>query len=426
MDISVQTLPKHEIRFSITFADEELKKFREVAASMISKRIEIPGFRQGKAPPFAVEAHVGKPVFFREVLRFAIVEGLNEAVKREKLNLIASPRITVISESPLKFEALSCLLPQIDITDYKNVKPKKIPEEVSPEELEDIIREILKMHATREAREGGVELGDRVEIDFQGYDESGVPLEKAQSKQHPLYVGEGTLIKGFEEQLVGMKAGEKKKFFLTFPPDFHHQLLRGKRVHFEVDMKRAEKVTLPLLDEAFVEKVMGQKASVEAFKEQLEKDAKFQKKQEARRMQEAELIEAWLKNCSLEIPSILLEEEIDFLLEEMKRDLEARGQKWEKLLEYMASQKKDLRTLKRQDAERRVKIRLMLNEIMRRENIEATREEVEAVIENLVQKQPKEEQEKVRIYLKTDRGRLSQIINSIRLKKLFDRFLATA
>lgn len=426
MEIAVFKLPKFEIKLTITLTDDELKNFREKAAASISRRVTVPGFREGKAPAFVVESQVGKPAFFQEVLRFALPETFGEAVKQEKLALIAAPRITVLSEYPLKFEALSCLMPEIKIKDYKGVKPKKLPSDISLQEIDDVIREMLKTHAKFEIKEGGVELGDKVEIDFQGYEESGAAIENTKSKQHPLYVGENTLVKGFEEHLIGMKVGEKKRFTLAFPENFHHKPFQSKKVDFEVDMKRVEKVTLPEIDEVFVEKLMGQKASVEAFRGQVAKDLEMQKRKDIRRTHEAEFIEAWMKLCTVEIPPVLIEEEIDYLLDEIRSEIEARGQKWEQFLEYMKAQKKDIRGERRVEAEKRVKVRLMMNEIMRLEGVEASKEELGQVIEGLVRSQPKNEQEKVRNYLRTDRGKLGQIINSIKLKKLFDRFLVSS
>lgn len=143
-------------------------------------------------------------------------------------------------------------------------------------------------------------------------------------------------------------------------------------------------------------------------------------------MQEAEFIEAWMKLCTVEIPPILIEEEIDYLIDEIRSKIEARGQKWEQFLEYMKAQKKDIRGERLAEAEKRVKVRLMMNEIMHLEGVLASQEEVEQVIEGLVRSQPKNEQGKARNYLRTDRGKLGQIINSIKLKKLFDRFLVSS
>lgn len=424
MEVQVQKLPLSEVKLTITLTDEELASYREKAAESLSKKVKVPGFRDGKAPAFAVEAEAGKEAFFNEVLRFALSHSVSLAAKQEKIEFISRPRVQILSKSPLKFEALGALFPPIALKNYQKVKiPASGTHEVSPKELDSVIRDMQKYHGTYEARATGVEKGDRVEIDFQGYDSGGAALENTKSKQHPLFVGEGTLIPAFEEQLLGMKTAEKKRFSVTFPKDFHHAPFRGKEVHFDVEMKKAEKVILPDVDEAFIEKITGQKIPVEAFREQVERDLQAEKRQDLRKQLESRLIEEWLKMASFDVSPSLIEEEIDFMIEDLAEEMQSRGVPWKTFLEYLEKQKKNLREEKRKEAEKRVRIRLLLNEIMRLENIQVTQEEFSKTLEAVVKAYPESEREKVRAVYEKDSSRRFQLINSLRLKKLFDKFL---
>lgn len=424
MQVSVEKLPKSEIKLTIIITDDELASYREKAAVSLSKKVNVPGFRGGNAPAFAIEGQVGKEAFFQEVLRFAIPQSFTLAAKQEKLELIVTPRINIRSQYPLTFEALSATLPQITVKGYEKAKPKKRGSaQISEKELEDVLREMLKLHAAYKPREGGAKKGDRVEIDFQGYDSGGAAIENTKSKQHPLFIGEGTLVPAFEEQLVGMNIGEKKKFPIIFPKDFHHAPFRGKEVHFDVSMTKAEEVTFPSLDDAFIEKITGQKSPAAVFKEQVKADLMREKQIETRKQQEAELIEAWFDKASVEVPPVLIEEEIDYLIEDMAREMQSRGVPLQKFMEYLEKQKKNLREEKRKEAERRVKARLVLNEILRLENIQVTEAEFNQMLESIISTYPPEEHDKIRQAYKNDPSRKAQLINTLRLKKLFDKFL---
>lgn len=423
MKTAIQKLPKSEIKITIELDDDELAKYREKAAASISSRIQIPGFRGGKAPAFTVEAQIGKDAFFQEVLRFALSETYAKAVETEKSPVVSRPKITILSEYPFKYEAIASTMPEVKIKNYKKVKVKVEDEKITDAEVDDVIREMQKYHASYQAHKEAVVKGDRVEIDFEGFDEKGQSVPNTKSKSHPLFVGEGTLVSGFEENLIGMKAGEKKKFEVAFPQDFQHKSFAGRTITFEVEMEKAEKVLLPLLDDVFAEKVYGQKITMAEFREKVREDLKWRAAKEKRERQENLLIEEWLKLAEIDLPQGLIDDEVDFLQGSLRHDLESRKLDFDKYVELLKSKGRDLRKEKEEEAVKRLKVRLIVNELFKLENITANDQEVDFEIEKYVQTQPTDEQAKVREIFKKDPNRRLQILNSIRLRKLFDRFL---
>lgn len=423
MKITLDPQKKSQVKMVIELDEDELLKYREMAAKSISERVKIPGYREGKAPSYVVEAQVGKESFLQEVLRFALSGSYSKAVKEHKLAVISRPKITVLSEYPLKYEAISAIMPEVTVKGYDKVKMKKEDTAVSEKEIQEVIQEMRKYHATFFENKDEVKKGDKVEIDFTGFNEKGEIIENTASKNHPLFVGDGTLVPGFEEELVGMKIGEKKSFNVTFPKDFHGESLRGKTVKFEVEMKKVETVTLPEVDEEFVSKMMGAGKTIPEFHEIVKEDITRQKAKNIRRKQENELLEAWLKLGKIDLPEILVEEETEYLLEEFEADLKKRGLTLEQYEKHLASKNRDLKKEKREEAIDRLKIRLVLQKIFEMEKTHATEDEVKQEVEFMLMQAPPEKRDETRNMLLSDHGRRMQVENTIKLRKLFDKFL---
>ena len=280
-----------------------------------------------------------------------------------------------------------------------------------------------KYRATFEPLERDIKKGDRVEIDFQGFDEGGAPLDKTKSSNHPLFVGDGSLVPGFEEELIGMKAGAKKKFPVKFPKDFQYEPLRAKTVHFEVEIKRAEEAILPELDEKFVEQVMGEKKTVSEFREAIKTDMHRRKTVDLRRDRENSLLEKLLKEAKFDLPPLLIEEEIDYMIEDLKRELEGKGLKFETYMEKMKNEKRDVRKEYAPEAEKRIRIRLIINFLFRTLAIDVTDEEMKAATERLVATSPENEKQRILENL-ANRGEMYlRLRNNLMLEKLFVNFL---
>jgi trigger factor len=423
MFIEVKSLPKSEIQITIEVPADMLGKYEEQASRRVSENLDIPGFRKGQAPKAFVIAQIGADAFFQQVLDTALPQSYFAAVKEKNLQVISRPDVKVLSKSPLKYEARVAVFPEVTLKGLEKIKISSEPVAITDKEIDEVVGEMRKFRANFKPLEREVRKGDRVEIDFQGFDEGGAPLDKTKSANHPLFVGEGTLVPGFEEELVGMKMGGKKKFPVKFPKDFHHEPLKGKTVHFEVELKRAEETILPEVDETFIAQVMGEIKTVPEFREAIKGDLTRRKSIDSRRNRENVLLEKFLKEARLEVPPILIEEEMDYMIADLKRDLESRNLSFETYLEKLRKEKRDPRKEFFPEAEKRIRLRLILNFLFRTLGIEVTNEELAKAVERLLQRTPEADRPKIAQNLEAKGEIYLRLKNNLMLEKLFARFL---
>ncbi|MBI5413864.1 trigger factor [Candidatus Peregrinibacteria bacterium] len=423
MNIELKNLPKSEIQLIIEVSPEQMAKYEEQVTKRISENVEVPGFRKGQAPKAMVLAKVGPDVFFQELLGIALPQAYFEAVKEKQLQVISRPDIKVLSKVPLKFEARVAVMPEITLKDVEKIKIPAEKVEITDAELEEVVNEMRKYRATYKNIERAIKNGDRVELDFQGYDEGGAAIDKTKSANHPLFVGEGTLVPGFEEQLVGMKSGEKKKFPVKFPTDYHYEPLKAKTIHFEVHIKRAEETILPEMNDDFATQVMGDKKTVAEFRDALKKDIHSKKLVDSRRKRENDLLEKFLKDAKLEVPPVLLEEETDYMIDDLKHEVEHKGLNFDTYLEKIKKNHKDLHKELTLEAEKRIRIRLVLNYLFKVLNVTVTEDELNQAIAKLRESTPEQHKKEIEKSL-ADKGEVYlRLKNNLMLEKLFAKFL---
>ncbi|MBP9718690.1 trigger factor [Candidatus Gracilibacteria bacterium] len=423
MKIDVKKLPKSEVQLTVAVSEEEMAKYEEQATKRISEQVEVPGFRKGTAPKYLVLARVGKEMFEEEVVRLALPQTYAKAVVDNKIEAIGSPRVTVKKQTPLEYEAIIPTFPDITIKDLDKLVIPEEKLEVSEKEMNDVVDEMRRYHATYKDLDRAVVKGDRMEIDFQGYDEGGAALDKTNSKNHPLVLGEGSLIPGFEEHLMGMKVGEKKRFPITFPKDYHYEPFKSKKVEFEVKVVKAQEPQLPELSEEFIEKIVGSKKSVEEFKTLVKEDVTARKSQEVHTKRENKLFEELIERSTLEVPPSLIDEEIDVMMEELKQRVESSGGNFDGFVEEMKKQKKDPRKDYEQEAQKRVKIRLILNHLFKTLPIEVSDDDMKAAYEELTKTADGDRKKAIEQQFKEQRGIYARVKNNMMLDKLLKKYL---
>ncbi len=423
MIIEIKKLPKSEIQITVEVPQDLMDQYETEATRRISDRMDIPGFRRGQAPKAFVMSQLGPDAFFQEVLNVALPRSYFEAVKREKLQVISRPDVKVLSKAPLKYEARAAIFPEVTL---KGVEKIKIPAEavtITDKEIDEVVMEMRKYRATYKPLEREIQKGDRLEVDFQGYDDAGAALDKTKSANHPLFVGEGTLVPGFEENLVGMKSGEKKKFPVKFPKDFHYEPLKSKTVNFEVEVKRAEEPIFPEVNEDFVSQVMGEKKSVPDFRDAIKTDLHKRKTSESRRDRENVLLEKFLKEAKFEVSPMLIDEEIDFMMQDLKREIESRGLSFDTYMEKMSQEKRDIRKEYGAEAEKRIRIRLILNHLFRTLGLEVTEEEMQKAQERLLEAAPQDQRAQMEKSIAEQGEVYLRLKNNLLLEKVFVKFL---
>jgi len=348
-----------------------------------------------------------------------------EAVLKEKVPVVARPEIKFVSDLPFVFEAIVAVLPEVKISGYDKIKIKKNDLKVTEKEVDELINYVLKQRAEYTEVDRVAKMGDRVELDFDGFDPKGdVPLEGTASKNHPAILGEGSLIPGFEEEVIGLKAGDEKTFDITFPKDYHSKRFQGKKVKFKVKVGKVEEVKLPEITSVWIKEVSGQDRTPEQFREDVRTNLEKEREQQEKQRRESEFLDELLKLATLDAPKALIEEEIDFMLDRTKMDLQSRGLKWEEYEKHMQTQNRNLREEKKAQAEKQVKLRIILQHLYKVENIEPTDEEVASHLESLLEAYPENEKAKIRENYKKGSEGYVQIRNAIGIETFFKKFLS--
>lgn len=422
MDYKIKHLPKSLVEITVTIADDKMPVYTKKATEEIAKDIEVKGFRKGHVPPHILEQHVDKKYITAHAQDMAIRESYSEIITKEKLQVVTRPEVKFEKESPLTYVATVAVMPEVEIKDHRAIKVKKEEAKVSEKDLEDVINDLKKHSTIYKDVEREIKKGDRAEIDFEGFDEAGVAVANTKSTNHPLIVGEGTLIPGFEEHLLGMKKDEKKEFEIVFPKDYHKKDFQNKKMKFKVEVKRVEEASAPELDEALIERATGHKHTVEEFKKDVEKNIRNKKEDEAKVKQENEYIEKVLKEMKVELPQIMIDDEVEFMISEIKEEVEAKGMEFKKFLEQAKLTDDDLRKKYAAEAEKRVKIRLALQFLLKAEEIKISDEDLKAELDKLKAMYPEDQHKKIEAEFAG--GRLStQITNRLAIQKLFDKVL---
>lgn len=423
MNVTVKTLPKSQIQLTIEVAAEKMEKYREQAVKQISQNVKVPGFRAGHVPFDMLKEKVGQDVIDDYTIEIALPESYTEAVMKEKVQAVSRPKINILEKNPLKYEATVAIYPEVKVSGYENIKIAKEEPKVEEKEIDDILANVQKRHATYKTVDRAAQKGDRVEIDFEGFDDGGAVLENTKSSNHPLVIGEGSLVPGFEDELVGLKAGEKKSFKVTFPKDYFHKPFQGKAVEFKVDMKKVDEVTMPELTPEFLKTVLGEEKTLEEIKKITRENLEHDKKHQEGVRRENLFLEKLVDCTKVEIPEALEEEEIDGMVEEFKNELSERGIPFDKYLEQTKKEIKEIRDDRRKEAVKRLTLRFGLQQIFEQEKIEVTPEDLQKEIDHVVTLYPQGEQAKVRKEYTEGTYMMRRLENKMRMDKLFERFL---
>lgn len=375
-----KTLPKSRLQLTIEITAEEFQKYYQQAVKKLSAQASIPGFRKGHIPEKMLLERFGEELIAAEAVDIAIPQLLSTALASEKTYPLDRPDVELVSMQPFKFSAAFSVLPEIDLGKWQDVRIPKKKLTVAKKEIAETIDKLQGNLMERSPVERASRKGDFVEIDFAGKTPDGVPLDGTVSRMHPLILGEGNFIPGFEEELIGMEKGTEKQFTVTFPKDYHAKHLAGKDVVFDVKLHTVHEQKKPVVDEAFAERIFGKKLTVAEFETEIEKILLDKAEDQEQSRRENELIQTWTDIVKLELPAVLINEEADHLIGFMKQRLEGSGIPWDKHLRNLGKTEDEVRKGLLPEAENRAKQRLVLSKIIAEANIEVTDAEIDAAI----------------------------------------------
>lgn len=357
----------------------DLTPVKDHVLTHFAEKVHVPGFREGTAPPALVERHVDQNTLANEFIEHALNALYGRAVDQEKLRPAGQPEVKLKKFVPftnLEFEAELEIIGPIKLPDYKKIKLAKSSVDVAIKEVDDVLNNLADRAAERKRVERVAKTGDELIVDFSGKDEKGAPIANTDAKDAPVLLGSGTFIPGFEDNLVGLKAGDKKSFNVTFPADYGVVAMQGKKVTFDTEVKSVNEISRPKLDDDFAKKVSPFKTLAE-LKADIKKQLKAEKQVQADRQYENDLILKISERVQVEVPKKLVDEQIQMAEEREKRDLAARGQTWREHLKDEGITEEQHRERQRPDIEKRVKAGLVLSEIAEKEAIQVPPDELE-------------------------------------------------
>ena len=403
-------------------------KFEEPVNKSYNKtkgKYNIPGFRKGKAPKVVIETQYGKGVFYNDAIDMLFPEVYPEAIKELNIDPIDRPDLDI--EEISKDNGLVMVVnvevkPEFELGAYKGIEISKVDNTVSEEDVEARLNEMVNRNARLTSVEDkALENGDTAVIDFEGF-ENGVAFEGGKGENYNLVIGSNTFIPGFEDQLVGKKAGEEVEVNVTFPETYHAENLAGKPVVFNVKVNDVKVKEVPALDDEFAKDTTEFETLAE-----LRADVKAKLEEQAKNAADAEmrnaLVEKVSANTEVEVPEAMVQHQIDNMLMELNYQLQYQGLNLEQLLQMTGRGLDELREERRADAERLVKSSLVLEAIAEKENVEANDADVDAELEKMAAMYNMEV-EKIKSSLReTD---IEDIKGQIKIRKTLDLLVENA
>jgi trigger factor len=403
MAVQIETLEKLERRVTLTLAADVINGEVENRLKRLSRTVKADGFRPGKVPMSVVAQRYGYSVQY-EVVNDRVGQAFNDAATEAKLRVAGAPRITQKEQAPeghMAFDATFEVYPEVKLGDLTAAEVERVSTEVTEAAIDrtvEILRKQRRTFGLRGKDEGVVE-GDRVTIDFEGKID-GEPFEGGKAEAFQFIVGEGQMLEQFDQAVRGMKVGQSKTFPLQFPADYHGKDVAGKEADFMVSVKKVEAQNLPVVDEAFAKGLGIKDATVEGLRADVKKNLEREVKFRVQARNKAAVMEALAASAELDLPNALVEGEAARLIEGAREDLKKRGVRDAETVQIPAE-------IFKPQAERRVRLGLVVAELVRQNNLQAKPEQLQKHIEEMSQSYEKPA-EVMRWYL-GDRQRMAEV-----------------
>ena len=378
MSLQVEKMEKNMAKLTIEVSAEELDKAMQNAYLKARGKISIPGFRKGKAPRKMIEQMYGKGIFLEDAANALIPEHYSKALEECDLEIVSQPEIDVTQAEPGKafiFTAEVAVKPEVTLGEYKGVEVPKSETEVTDEDIDaEIKKEQEKNSRTVTVEDRGAENGDITTIDFEGFVD-GVAFEGGKGTDYPLTLGSGSFIPGFEDQLVGAKAGDHVEVNVTFPEEYQAAELAGKAAVFQCDVKKVETKELPELDDDFAQDV-SEFDTLAEYREDVKKNLTEKKEKEARAAKENTAVDKAIENAEMEIPDAMINTQVRQMMNDFASRMQSQGLTMEQYFQFTGMTAEKMQEEMKPQALKRIQTRLVLEKIAETENIEVSEDEV--------------------------------------------------
>lgn len=383
MNVTTEKIENHKVVLTIEVPAEELDKGIKAACKSLANRVNIPGFRKGKAPRRILEMNIGKEAILDEAFDRVAQKAFDEALKQENLDPVDRPQVDIVTLEEGKdvvFKATITPVPEVTLGEYKGLKVAKDAVEVKDEQVEEQVKNILNHHAKMvDAEEGAtVANDDFITLDFKG-EVDGVAFAGGEGKDYPLQIGSHSFIDTFEDQLVGLKVGEEKDVNVTFPEEYHAKDLAGKAAVFHCKINSIKHKEMPELTDEFV-KASTSYESIEDMKAKLRENIEKNAQREADTKRRNEILKQATDNITVNIPEVMVENRVSNMIQELSVNLENQGMNLDAYLKYANMDMAKLREQYKESAAIAVKTDLMLDAVAKAEDIKVENADINAEI----------------------------------------------
>ncbi len=381
---SVEKKEKSTVELTIQIDAEQFEAAVQKAYLKDRNRISVPGFRKGKAPRKIIEGMYGSGVFYEDAINDVYPDAYAEAVKEQGLDDVGYPKIEIVEvgKEGLTFKALVSVRPEVKLGEYLGITAPKEEPKVTEKDIDEELKPFIDRATRLVSVKRKAKKGDTAVIDFEGFD-NGTPFEGGKGENYELKLGAGMFVPGFEEQVIGMKAGEEKDLDITFPEDYHADLA-GKQVVFHVKVNEVKEPQAPEVDDEFAKDV-SEFETLEAFRKDLGDKLLERRKAQAQSDFENAVMEQLVDGMECEIPDGMVDVRVDRLMEDYAMRLQSQGMRMEDYLKMMGMTPEMMRASARPSALRQLQTELALEAVAKAEGIETTDEEYEAEVAKLAE-----------------------------------------
>ena len=421
MEAKMEKIDVNVVKFEVKVEADKFKEALTRAYKKNVKKFNVPGFRKGKVPMNVVKKYYGVEVLLEDAVNFAIEGSYANVLKENNVRPVDFPKVEVVQAEEGKdliYTAEVTVYPEVELGAYKGLNVEKKTYEVTEEEVAAKLKEMQEKNARVEVKEGAIENGNIAVIDFKGFID-GVAFEGGEGHDYSLEIGSGSFIDNFEEQLVGAKAGDKVEVNVTFPENYGKEELNGKPAKFEVEVKEVKAKELPVLDDEFAKEV-SEFETLEALKEDTTKKLEEANTARAEREYEEAILRAVVENAKMDIPAVMVEQEIDRMVQNLAQRLQYQGLTLEQYFQFTGTDAEKMREYMKENAETKVKTELVLEALQKAEKMEVLDEELKEKASEVAKLYGANDEKMVELLLQNQRESLvadvmtSKVINFLK------------
>lgn len=426
MSFTVENLEeKNMVKLVIESTAEEFEAGLNTAYNKSKSKINVPGFRKGKAPRKIIEQLYGQEVFFEDAANAIIPDAYAKACIESELDIVSQPKISVTQlekGKPFVFEAEVAVRPEVELGKYKGVEVSKADTEATDADVEEEIKKVAEQNSrTITVEDRAVKDGDMTVIDFEGFVD-GVAFEGGKGENYPLTIGSHSFIDNFEDQIIGMNIGDEKEINVTFPEDYHAEELKGKPATFKVSVKGIKEKQLPDIDDDFAQDV-SDFDTLDEYKADLKKKIAERKEAEAKRQKETEAIEKIVADSKMDIPQAMIDTQVTRMAEDFAQRLQQQGLSLETYFKYTGLTAEKILDDMKPEAVKRIQNSLVLEAVAKAENIQVSDDEFNAELSKMADMY-KMEVDKIKEFMGESEEK--QMRDDIAIQKAVDLIVSSA